>query len=49
MHKDQGIVRDERRQDQPKDKERAEVPGLKEQRESVEHQPESPGEPASGE
>lgn len=46
MAKDQGIVRDERGQDQPKDKERAQKAGLKEQREAAETQPQSPGEPA---
>jgi hypothetical protein len=49
MQKDQGIVKDERGQDQPKDKKRAQHSGLKEQRESVENQPQSPGEPAKGE
>jgi len=49
MQKDQGIVQDERGQDQPKDKKRAQQPGLKEQREAAEREPESPGEPAKGE
>jgi hypothetical protein len=49
MAKDQGIVQDERGQDQPKDKKRAQQPGLKEQRETAEREPESPGEPAKGE
>ena len=49
MQKDQGIVQDERGQDQPQDKKRAQQPGLKEQREAAEQQPESPGEPAKGE
>jgi hypothetical protein len=49
MAKDQGIVQDERGPDQPKDKERAQKPGLKEQKEAAERQPESPGEPAGGE
>ena len=46
MAKDQGIVHDERGQDQPKDKERAQNAGLKEQREAAERGPPSPGEPA---
>jgi hypothetical protein len=37
------------RADQPKDKERAQKAGIKEQREAAEKQPQSPGEPASGE
>jgi hypothetical protein len=56
MQKDQGIVKDERGQDQPKDKKRAQQSGLKEQqsglkeqREAAEYQPPSPGEPAKGE
>jgi hypothetical protein len=58
MQKDQGIVKDGRGQDQPKDKKRAQQsglkkraqqPGLKEQREAAENQPQSPGEPAKGE
>jgi hypothetical protein len=48
MAKDQGIAQ-ERGQVQPKDKERAQQPGLKEQREAAENQPQSPGEPAKGE
>jgi hypothetical protein len=44
MAKDQGIVRDERGQDQPKDKERAQKAGFKEQREAAEREPPSPGE-----
>ena len=45
-----GIVRDERGQDQPKDKDRAQKSsGLKEQKEAAENQPQSPGEPAGGE
>ena len=49
MAKDQGIAQNERGQDQPKDKKRAQQPGLKEQREAAENQPQSPGEPAKGE
>jgi hypothetical protein len=49
MKKDQGICQDERGQDQPKDKKRSQQPGLKEQREAAETQPQSPGEPAKGE
>ena len=46
----QGIVCDERGQDQPKDKARAQQrAGLKSQKEAAETQPPSPGEPASGE
>jgi hypothetical protein len=45
-----GIVRDERGQDQPKDKDRAQKSsGLKEQKEAAQNQPQSPGEPAGGE
>jgi hypothetical protein len=49
MKKDHDICHDERGQDQPKDKKRAQQAGLKEQREAVESQPMSPGEPAGGE
>jgi len=46
----QGIVRDERGQDQPKDKARAQqTAGLKAQKEAAQTQPPSPGEPAGGE
>lgn len=48
MQKDQGIVQDERGQDQPKDRKRAQQSGLKEQREAAEREPQSPGEPAEG-
>ena len=48
MQKEHGVVQDEGGQDQPKDKERAQKPGLKEQREAAEQQPQSPGEPAEG-
>lgn len=44
--KDHGIVRDQRGQEQPKDKERAQQAGLREQREAAEREPQSPGEPA---
>jgi hypothetical protein len=47
---EQGIVRDERGQDQPKDKARAQQSaGLKSQKEAAQTQPPSPGEPAGGE
>ncbi len=50
MEKNQhGIVRDEKGQEQPKDKARAQQPGVKEQQEAARSQPESPGEPANGE
>ncbi len=49
MAKDQRIIQDEGGQDQPKDKKRAQQPGLKEQQEAAETQPPSPGEPAKGE
>jgi hypothetical protein len=49
MAKDQGIDPDEREQDQPRGKRRAQQPGLKEQREAAEREPQSPGEPAKGE
>jgi len=49
MAKDQGIVQDQPGQHQPKDKKRAQQPGLKQQREAAENQPQSPGEPAKGE
>jgi hypothetical protein len=48
-NKDQGIVQDERGQDQPKDKKRAQQPGVKEQQDAAKSTPESPGEPANGE
>jgi hypothetical protein len=45
-----GIVRDQRGQDQPKDKERARLtPGQKAQKDAAQSQPQSPGEPAGGE
>jgi hypothetical protein len=48
--REQGIVRDERGQDQPKDKERAQhSSSQKAQKESAESQPQSPGQPAQGE
>ena len=49
MQKDHGIVEDEKGQDQPKDKKRAQQSGLKEQKDAAEQQPELPGEPAGGE
>jgi hypothetical protein len=49
MAKDNDVVQDERGQDQPKDKKRAQQAGMKEQREAAETQPQSPGEPAGGE
>ena len=48
MSKDQGTVRKERGPDQTKDKEQAQQPGLKEQREAAATQPPFPGEPAEG-
>ena len=46
----QGVVKDERGQDQPKDKARAQqVAGLKAQKEAAQTQPPAPGEPAGGE
>jgi hypothetical protein len=46
----QGVVRNERGEDQPKDKERAQRDsGLKSQKEAAQNQPLSPGEPAGGE
>jgi hypothetical protein len=46
----QGIVRNERGEDQPKDKERAQrTSGLKEQKDVAQTQPQSPGQPAGGE
>ena len=44
---DQGIVRDGKGQEQPKDKKRAQ--GLKEQQDAARQTPQSPGEPADGE
>ncbi len=47
---DQGIVRTERGEDQPKDKKRAQqTSGLKSQKDAAKTQPQSPGEPAGGE
>jgi hypothetical protein len=48
-NKDNGIVQDEKGQDQPKDKERAQQPGVKEQKDAAKSTPQSPGEPAGGE
>ena len=46
----QGIVQDERGEDQPGDKERAQRDaGLKAQKEAAQSGPQSPGEPAGGE
>jgi hypothetical protein len=46
----QGLVRDERGQDQPADKERAQrTSGLKAQKDAAETQQQSPGQPAGGE
>jgi hypothetical protein len=49
MQKDNGIVQDDRGQDQPKDKQTAQKAGLEEQKEAAAQQVESPGEPAGGE
>ena len=46
---DRGLTRDERGQRQPKSKEDAQKPGVKEQKEAADEQVESPGEPAGGE
>jgi hypothetical protein len=47
---DQGITRDQRGQDQPKDKERArQTSGRKAQQDAAETQPPFPGQPAGGE
>jgi hypothetical protein len=46
----QGIVRDQRGEDQPQDKERAQrTSGLKAQKDAAQTQPQSPGQPAGGE
>jgi hypothetical protein len=46
----QGIVRDQRGEDQPKDKELAQRPsGQKEEKDAAQTQPQSPGQPAGGE
>jgi hypothetical protein len=46
----QGIVRDQRGQDQPNDKDRAQrTPGQKAQQDAAQTQPQSPGQPARGE
>ena len=46
----QGIVRNQRGEDQPNDKERAQRDaGLKSQKEAAQTQTQSPGEPAGGE
>jgi hypothetical protein len=47
--KDRGLTRDERGQCQPKNKEDAQKPGVKEQKEAADQEVESPGEPAGGE
>jgi hypothetical protein len=49
MQKDHGMTKDDRGRDQPKDKNAAQEVGLKEKKEAVEQQVESPGEPAGGE
>jgi hypothetical protein len=46
----QDVVRNDRGEDQPKDKERAQQhPGLREQKDAALNRPQSPGEPAGGE
>ncbi len=46
----QGIVRDQRGQDQPTDKDRAQrTSGLQSQKDAAQTQPQSPGQPAGGE
>jgi len=46
----QGVVRNDRGEDQPKDKERAQQhSGLREQKDAALSQSQSPGEPAGGE
>ena len=46
----QGIVRDQRGQDQPRDRDRAQrSSGQKAQRDAAQTQPQSPGQPAGGE
>jgi hypothetical protein len=49
LQNDHGVVQDEYRQDQTKDKNEAQKPGVKEQKEAAKSQVESPGEPAGGE
>ena len=44
-----GVIRDQRGQDQPTDKERALKSGRDAQRAAAQEQPQSPGEPAGGE
>jgi hypothetical protein len=46
--KDHGIVRDEKGQEQPNDKKRAQQSGVQKQKDAAK-QPESPGQPAGGE
>jgi hypothetical protein len=46
--KDHGIVRDDKGQEQPKDKKRAQQSDVQEQKDAAK-QPESPGQPAGGE
>ena len=47
---EQGVVRDQRGQDQPKDRERAQrTAGQQAQKASAQSQPQSPGQPAGGE
>jgi hypothetical protein len=46
----QGVARDERGQDQPTDRQRAQqTSGLKAQKDAAQTQPQSPGQPAGGE
>jgi hypothetical protein len=49
MAKDHGIVKDDKGQEQPTDKDRAQQPGIKEQKDAAETTQEGPGEPAGGE
>ena len=44
-----GIIRDDRGQEQPTDKQSAQSAGVKEQTDAANSTPESPGEPAGGE
>jgi hypothetical protein len=47
--KNNGVIQDDRGQDQPKNKNAAQKLGLKEQKDAAEQEVESPGEPAGGE
>jgi hypothetical protein len=48
-HSGQGVVRDDRGQEQPKDRDAARRAGQSAQKDAAKTQPQSPGQPAGGE